>query len=175
MRMKYEITKQSDQLTLDQKKKFFGEGEWVQEPDLFEIEYLGYKCRFIRMGMREPCCPEETYFGGYLCVYVRIPEDHVLFGQKDIEMECHGGITFNEVRDDHWIGFDCAHSCDFVPSIELTKRKGIESGELSPSRIPEECKRFAIFHPVYRNMKYCIGECVKIVDQLITIDAESIK
>ena len=60
-------------------------------------------------------CPTKYY-----CGYVRVPYWHPVYEKNynDIEIQCHGGLTFS----DHkllgtsylgwWIGFDCAHYDD---------------------------------------------------------------
>jgi len=157
------IKKKIHYWTSDQKLKWFGYGEWIEEPDSLEIEYRGYKALVERISKQEPFAKEETYFGGHLCGYVVIPDDHPLFKKENIDIDCHFGITFNEAYEEHLIGFDCAHSGDYIPSMELIRKKC--RLELYP--IPKGYENFNIFNPTYRNVQYCIDECKKMIDQLI--------
>ena len=113
--------------------------EWELEDDQEIFEYKGFKCEVIR----HPAL-------GSLNGYVFIPKSHEYFGKDYYELDhidCHGGLTFSETRDDFTrIGFDCAHYGDYMP--------------FNPLRFEYE---------VYRNMKYVEAECKKIVDQLVSL------
>ena len=55
--------------------------------------------------------------GPHLCGYVKVPENNPCFGKDydDIEIECHGGLTYGQHEwDGYWIGFDCAHHNDTI-------------------------------------------------------------
>lgn len=72
---------------------------------------------------------------GHLCGYVGVPKGHPYFKkgydyayEMDDKIECHGGLTYagylekNERVgwEDHWfLGFDCAHAGDIVPSLNI--------------------------------------------------------
>ncbi len=140
----------------EKKLKFLGEGEWVEECDQMDFTYKNYECRILRIFACDPYCKEEAYFGGHLCGYVKVDEN--VFNADEID--CHGGITYNT---NGWIGFDCAHSCDYMPSMQQFKKQN--SDKIFP--IPKEFKDHAIFNPVYRNMEFCVEQCKEIVEQLI--------
>ena len=62
-------------------------------------------------------------YGTHPCCYVKIPENHVFYRKswEDIELECHGGVTF--ASDDasfcglgFWVGWDYAHVGDYMVS-----------------------------------------------------------
>ena len=165
MKSDYKITKEEHFYTSDQKIQWCGYGEWVEEPDCTVIEYKGYEAVIHRVMKREPCCPVEAYFGGHLCGYVKIPEDHPLF-KETVDLDCHGGISYNECNEEHWVGFDCGHSGDLVPTMELFKKQRKAAGEFEPFPIPEEFKEYAIFNPSYKNIQYCIDELIGMIDQL---------
>lgn len=85
---------------------------------LAEGELLGFQYYIVSYGTH-PCC------------YIRIPQDHELFGKHydDIEdVYCHGGLTYSE---DHlldlekgwYIGWDYAHLGDYHPLIEPSGRQ----------------------------------------------------
>ncbi len=166
--------KYNDSIDKNLKLKHLGEGEWVNEADRCQFEYKGYECEVCRNFIKEPYAKEEHYSGGNLCGYVKIPLELKLYEKKsDLDLNCHGGITFNELFEfgeekQNWIGFDCAHSCDYIPSIELFKKTDpemIKFKEMFP--YPKEFADITLFNPEYRDMDYCIEECKKIVDQLI--------
>lgn len=167
------ILKEEHHWTSEEKLKHFGYGEWVEEADVTEFEYLGYIAYVYRVFMREPDLKEEAYFGGHLCGYVKVPEDHHLFGKRsecwDADLDCHQGITFSEFHEEHWIGFDCAHSGDYVPTMEMMRKKRRYSGEFELFPIPEGFENCTLFHPVYRNMEYCIYECKRLIESLIEL------
>ena len=172
MKSDCEIIKEEHHWTSDEKIKWLGYGEWVEEVDFLVLEYLGFKACIRRVMVREPCTELEVYFGGHLCGYVQIPKDHIYFGDNDICVDCHFGLTFNYANEEHWIGFDCGHSGDIIPTIELFKKQREAAGEPDPFPIPKKFHDIALFHPVYRNISYCVEECVGIIDQLIEINAK---
>jgi hypothetical protein len=73
------------------------------------------------------CIKKHPYFG-HFCGYVNIPKGHILSGVTPDYIDCHGGITYAEYqvcpveeKENDWvspnwvIGFDCSHSCDYLP------------------------------------------------------------
>jgi len=156
-------------LSEEEKLKEWGEGEWLKEPDQVTFEYRGIQCLVQRMMARET---DQSIFGGHLCGYIRIPKDHCLYG-KDLELssshiEVHGGVTYNEMEgENHWIGFDCAHSYDTIPSM-VEMRKKIKKDMLE--KHPWILEKSPIFIEGYRNIQYVIGECKSMVDQLLSIN-----
>jgi hypothetical protein len=159
--------------TSEEKIKWWGEGEWVNEPDLVTFEHLGIKCKILRMAIIEPCAKDFHVFGGFLNGYVAIPFDHSLYQNKyeDMEIDCHSGLTFGECSDRHWIGFDCAHSNDYVPSTEHLKKTAAWMKDCR-DREEELKKRLnlensPIFNKSYRNIQFCIDQCKHIAEQLV--------
>ncbi len=139
------------------------------------IEYLGYEAKINRAFIKEPFSEEEAWFGGHVCGYVKIPENHPYFKKENIDLECHGGITFydEKVNGDYWIGFDCAHERDYVPTIEFFIKNNKEfSSWRKKIALPEGYEKFSIFNPQYRNVQYCIDQCVEMINQLIKIKDE---
>lgn len=175
MYTKCKITKEEHIYTSEEKLKFLGYGEWIEEPDFVAIEYFGYEATVRRVLVKEPWSTEECYFGGHLCGYVRIPENHPYFIQEheDMDISAHCGLTYGEKHEQYWIGFDCAHAGDLIPSSEFVNKKRRASGEPEPFPIPKGFEDFSLFHSVYRNMKFCIEECMHIIDQLINIRFEN--
>jgi hypothetical protein len=168
-----ETTKEEHTHSAEMKLKHLGYGEWVEEPDLIEFEYKDFECKVLRILHREPYSKEECYFGGYLCGYVKIPENHPSFNKQynDIEVDCHGGLTYSEKEENaYWIGFDCAHLMDYVPSMELFRKTNKDLLEFRKKfPIPQEYKSHPLFKPTYKNVNFCMEECKSIVNQLIEI------
>jgi hypothetical protein len=173
--------------TCDQKLKWFGYGEWVEEADRILFDYKGYKCLVNRVVAKETDAKEEHYFGGHLCGYVEIPKVHFYCSKEfmfdvDVCLDCHGGITYDEKEShlsrnpdlctSHWIGFDCGHGGDIVPSMEMFKK-------LHPVKQSDYMKEIKseypnLFKTTYRNAQFCIKECTDIVDQLEHLQTESL-
>lgn len=115
----------------------------LEEGNEKSFEYLGYKCRIVRI------VP-----GSYLCGYVCIPETSVIYGRAcddDLmfRFAVHGGITFAGKRFDAngwWIRFDCAHCDDMIPRFTFS-----DEG-------------------VYRDMEYVTEELKGLVDQIMKLD-----
>lgn len=100
---------------------------------------------------------------GHLNGYVEVPRSHVAYGRHyydglDSQINCHGGLTYsghmelgspinnvNPLSHYCWyIGFDCAHYGDLVPTM------GNQTG-----------------HDIWRNDEFVANECKHIIDQLI--------
>ncbi|MEO1658280.1 MAG: hypothetical protein AAFR65_11195 [Pseudomonadota bacterium] len=80
-----------------------------------EFEASGFTCKII----------VHTTLG-HLCGYVRLPADHPMWGKDydDVTADVHGGLTYardhaplDESDGGWWLGFDCAHYGDLVPSV----------------------------------------------------------
>jgi len=162
------------QYTVEFKMNHLGYGEWIEEPDLVEFSYKDYECMVKRVIEKEPYTPIEHYFGGHLCGYVLVPSDHPLHHKKYEEMgiDCHFGLTFGEVSNGHWIGFDCGHCIDFVPSIEKFRNESPELKSLNQKMMENFKDIFennVLFNRTYRNIEFCVKQCESIVDQLIEL------
>lgn len=154
---KIKIISQEHKYSSDEKLKHLGYGEWIEEPDEVIFEYKGYNCIIFRIFVLQPYTKEVCFFGGHLCAYVDLPSNNKFFNKnyKDIEIVCHGGLTYSQEIHGKWrIGFDCGHSYDYIPSIENFKKSN------------DEMKKFKEKFPIYRNIEFCINECCIIVDQL---------
>ena|ERR1017187_5301940 len=167
-----EIIEEEHKATSDEKIKWFGYGEWVEEIDFLTFKYKNYECLILRNMIEEPYAKELYMSGGHLCGYVNIPKEHKYHGKHydDIEIDCHGSLTFfdTDKYDKYWIGFDCAHSTDYCPSIELFKKNCEEIKKfIEKFPFPKVFEKLALFNPTYKNINFCIEECKSIVDQLI--------
>ncbi len=154
----------------ENKIEWFGEGEWIDEPDCVTFEYKGYKCLIFRVVKKEAC--NEFYFGGHLCGYILLPIEHPLYGTCLSEINCHGGLTFSECdaefpeyegKKGHIIGFDCAHSYDLCPSMEIFIK------EIGLRKVPHYLNEL---DSSYKTVQYCIDECKSIVNQVITLEMQ---
>ncbi len=134
------------------------------------------KCQIIRV--MKPYAKEFHMFGGHLCGYVLIDKNHPDYDKDMMEsdLDVHGGITYSMIEEDgfHHVGFDCAHSGDYLPSIEKFTRES-KIPELFP--LPKGFEEYAIFNPTYRNIQFCRLECEKLAEQLsermVNVSAQS--
>jgi hypothetical protein len=172
--MKNDITIKLDHhnFTSQNKLDWFGYGEWVEEPDEVEFTYKLYECCVTRCILPEPSTMDVNIFGGHLCGYVRIPNDHPYLHKRyqQMDISCHYGLTFGECSVGHWIGFDCAHSSDYVPSLQKFWWKMKE--DVHP--LVWNALKNSDSHKTYKNISFCVQQCIEIVNQLIII-AERVK
>lgn len=156
--------------TSEEKIKWFGYGEWVEEPDEVNFKHEGFKCKILRVVKTEM---NGDKFGGHLCGYICIPKAHPWHskGMGDIDVEVHGGITWTEVEEDgnFWVGFDCGHSGDLIPSMAYLRRT---IPELIKIKEEEEERRKSYPHSVqhlftetYKNCSYLLKECILLAEQ----------
>jgi hypothetical protein len=181
---KYKLKEEFHLFTSDEKLKYLGYGEWVEECDKITFDYLGYECMVHRMLQQEPCSPSHC-FGGHLCGYVRIPNDHVFYGKEYMEViYCHGGITYNDFNKvselknllpEHRIGFDCAHATDITPSVEKFKKERSPSPRCIDKVEKQLRDLLELMKPTYKNIAFCIEECMSIVDQMIEVEKSALK
>jgi hypothetical protein len=135
-------------------KHLWGPGPWQQEPDKRQWKDVttGLPCFLVRGR------------NGALCGYVGVTEGHPWFGRHkyEIDAEVHGGVTFalacerdgewsssichqpDEGEPDKlwWVGFDCAHSLDLLPSQPSWPLRAVDF----------DLPRWA--EPVYRDLSY---------------------
>lgn len=178
MSKEMKITKEEHLLTSEDKIKWWGYGEWVEEIDLLEFTYEEIECRITRVFAEEPNSKEFHVFGGHLCGYIRIPSNHPFHHKKyeDIPIECHYGLSFGEISVGHWIGFDCGHCNDIIPSTEYLNKTHplfIEIERKRKELIKNLCSDNAFFNKTYKNIQFCIDECKSIVDQLLEVKNEN--
>lgn len=76
------------------------------------------------------CAVVEAPLWGAINGYVKLPEDHPDFGKlySEIDVECHGGLTYGNYTISHndiidvydsegWVGFDTLHAWDWWPGM----------------------------------------------------------
>lgn len=124
----------------------------MTEPNGETFQYKGFKCLIKRH-------PDFFSLNGY----VGLPEGHKFYGKgyDDIDIDCHGGITFadhwEDQKDNLWyIGFDCAHHMDITPGCEMRLPLDMQ---MKISDIDSNV--------TYKNIEYVRNECKNIVDQLL--------
>lgn len=121
-----------------------------KEGDDKTFNYKGYSCFIHRHAELKS-----------LCGYIEIPEGHVAFKKEYDDLtniEVHGGLTYSHnqlsleaCKEGWYLGFDCAHCMDLVPSV------------------------FPLFKNttgVYRTMNYVETQLKKLVDQLEEMEEE---
>lgn len=152
-------------ISKEKKIKSFGEGEWCDEPDYVEFEHDGIACEILRIAVFDGL-NGENIFGGHLCGYCKIPEKHPLYGNTDYidkfeEFDVHGGITFNEIqKETHWVGFDCAHFLDIVPSMQKTFK------EIQNKKIANLFPRPKGLESTYKNIDFVMAEIKNLATQI---------
>lgn len=160
-------------LTSDQKLENWGYGEWVEEPDLIEFEHTGFECRVQRIFHREN---SKILFGGHLCGYICVNEGHPWHGliAKELSPEAsvHGGITYAaQNKDGYWIGFDCAHFRDLLPSMVDFRKRMYQTDERfkkikdAQMKLESQFSSSAFFKETYRNIEYVVKECKSLAEQ----------
>ncbi len=160
------------EITPEEKARWWGEGEWVDEEDTVEFYYKDYKCRVVRCAALEGALLNKV-FGGHLCGYVQLHETEETSVEFDYDV--HGGITYQQKEDDGliWVGFDCAHSFDFIPSMEFMYKTDPNFMKIreDSTKLFEKMGLNYFNSPInrksYKNIAFCIAECKGIVDQII--------
>jgi hypothetical protein len=148
-------------------KSTWGEGPWQTEPD--KVQWRDAATGF-------PCLITRNAYGGNLCGYVGVPEQHPYHGvshQQAEGLQAHGGVNYaapcmqnaDETRDVchvpepgegevWWFGFDCSHAWDLQPA------RAARSGALGIPSFPDE---------TYKNLEYVRKECAELAAQLKAI------
>jgi hypothetical protein len=142
-------------------KSNWGAGPWQHEPD--KVQWAdpttGLPCLIVRNRL------------GALCGYVGLAQAHCFFGVafSDVAVEVHGGLTYSnhcQIEGDEaqrvchipgagesdqvwWLGFDCAHSGDQTPALDLW------------NTIP-----WVTGYPQYRDIEYVKKEVARLAVQL---------
>lgn len=151
-------------LNKDEKEKLMGEGEWCKEPDHVEFDYKNYRC----------CIKRQFHQGGYLCGYVNIPKNLIIFNEEYLDFDVHGGITWNEITNEkHWIGFDCAHHGDFCPTIEHILKNDsnwVKMKKETDDLIKKLNLNSNLYKKIYRNLEFCVNQCKSLVEQIIKME-----
>lgn len=155
MTREYKITQEEHRLTTEQKLKWFGYGEWVEEADTIHLEYKDYKAEIHRVDPQIKI-EERQVAGGYLRGFVMVPQSHPYYGNEEKlqKIVCYNGLAFNNMNTVflkiHIIGFSTVDLNDHFTYL-----------------LKEKCKDKDF---VYRNMEFCIEECLNIIDQLIEME-----
>lgn len=145
-------------LSSDFKLKYFGYGEWVEEPDLVLFKYKNLKCQIERYITCEKDIAVKPF--AHLLGFVQIPLEYPYSDEHlylNIDSNVHYGITFlGNIENERYVGFDCAHLTDYIPS----------STNFIPSNI--ECNIFTKSNKkAYKNVKFCIEQCKILANELL--------
>lgn len=164
--------KKIHKFTSDQKLEWWGYGEWVEEPDEVIFEHEGFNCRIIRVGIKDGKGENEYIFGGHLCGYVQVLDGHPWYNVGsifDAQADVHGGVTFadyNFEEGQFWVGFDCAHSHDIIPSMKmLEKKKPFEKWAKDKEELKKRFPNSLMWNEWYKNIDFCIQECKSLAKQ----------
>lgn len=160
--------KQFHKLTSDYKLKWFGNGEWVEEPDFCCFIYKKYSCFIIRIFTQDG---PNHIFGGHLCGYIKLSKTNKYYNMSEEEIreifDMHWGVTFDSIhRRNNYrlIGFDCAHCNDLVPSM-IERNQIIMKG--FGDKFPN-LKKYAesAFSPSYKNVEFVENSIIECIDNL---------
>ena len=157
--------------TSNQKLEWFGYGEWVEEPDEVDFEHSGFTCKVIRVVKYEGVKLEHA-FGGHFCGYVRIPQGHPWYGEKAYDIDCsvHGGLSWSgpppfDNNDEWWVGFDCGHSGDIIPSMGKMLGEIREKDPMLKKLYNMHKDIRHLFAESYKTFHYAIGETQDLAQQ----------
>ena len=138
------------------KKRDFGDGIWIDEPDYAEFSYKGVRCMV------------ERNHSGAFCGYIFVNSGHPWYGKRcdEIKVEVHGGFTWSEYiekENTYKIGFDCAHLEDIIPraSKEVTAFLFLQAKKLGMT-------------VTYKDLDYVVGECIRLAEASI-VEARTIE
>ena len=102
------------------KFNFTEKGDWDNEPDLLIYLVDGLYCKIARNG------------SGALCGYIAIDPRSIFYkepynSEKYYDLEVNGGLTYSDLDKEgvYWVGFDCSHSGDYLPSYSIFGSYGI--------------------------------------------------
>lgn len=155
-------------------KESWGPGPWQDEPDKMQWtdSVTGYPCLLHRGALGSWC--------GYVGVSPGHPAYEIDYGKlEDKDISAHGGLTYTNHcmetgREDFgvchvpepgqpdnvwWIGFDCAHGGDYVPSMAIWRK---ENNMDDSWRLKD----------VYRDMNYVQNEVHNLAEQLKAMETE---
>jgi hypothetical protein len=131
------------------------------------FDYKGFPCVVLLMPM------------AYRCGYVGIPKGHKYYGKNYdyIPIDCHCGLTYSEKylygqldENTWWIGFDCGHYCDGYDVEAAKKLYADDRQAMTQITLLEQTGYYQVCNednPI-RTLDYCIEQCKRIVDQLIS-------
>lgn len=138
---------------------------WLTEPN----EY-----RWVDEATSLPCHLLRNEMTGTWCGYVELPPEHHFYGMRPAGLEVHGGVTWagsrNGIEGEWSVGFDCAHSFDYMPGMvamfeQLAQqsdisRRLIEQMEQTQQQLP------AYLRQTYRTFDYAKQQTTALAAQL---------
>lgn len=152
-----------DRLCEATKAELSERGEWNSEPNRVQFVHAGLDCLVIRN-------PSVLNW----CGYVGVPKGNRFYGTDDpeCELDVHGGITYaspchmhichkpEDGRSDDvwWLGFDCGHFLDLLPTHTVIMKRAMEFRNLNQ----EERRLWG----EYRNQAYVMAETRRLAEQI---------
>lgn len=102
------------------------------------------------------CFIERNHMNAW-CGYTIIPKSFPLDFEQEINLNCHGGVTYQNTNPDGdlVVGFDCTHHGDLIPKL-------LELQDNFYSLLSDE-------NSVYRDKQYVIDEVNSMVEQILNI------
>lgn len=155
---------------VDEKVKYWGEREWVYEPDELKFEHQGLQCLILRVWFPENM---DSWYGGYLRAFVLLPENHLWNSGYYRELDVHRGITFRSRfhnRAGDWLGFNCAHDSDICPSLEVYKTASthpmIRKIQKTIYKLKQKTRVSSALEKSYKNTTHVEEHCRRLADQI---------
>jgi hypothetical protein len=152
--------------TSNQKLRWWGYGEWVEEPDIGSFMHEEFSCIIKRIFIIEP---SGNVFGGHWCGKIKIPKDHLWAETvRDFAVKQKQGLDYSEshpcpeesleffkenIKNDLWIRFEYDREIDLIPSIYYVQKQIIGMVSL-----------FDFFDTTYKNMNYVISKCKEVAE-----------
>lgn len=167
-------------------KSEWGDGPWQDEPD--KVQWKDAETGLPCLANRGPAGAWCGYVGvseGHPAFEKHYDAVYDLFPGWDEEghLEVHGGLTYSNHcaegpeessichvpepgEPDHvwWLGFDCAHSGDVMPSVEASNRKRYEE-----TRDPIWLPLRAPWGESYKTLDYVRQETTRLAAQLASL------
>ena len=180
--------------TLD--KAEWGDGPWQSEPDKvqWKDEATGLACLAVRQSHSGHWCGYVGVPPGHPAHGLSYDDAYNLFGdyESDTYLSVHGGLTYadscaegseetsvchvpepGEPEDVWWLGFDCAHSGDFLPAYHARyKDRGYPfSSEAYDHAAALAADTWRV--NTYRTLNYVRSEASRLAAQLAAVDAST--
>lgn len=101
--------------------------------------------------------------GMHYCGYLELPESLADGLDPMYDLDVHGGVTYDELKDDKRIvGFDCSHSCDYT-LYKAEWHKSYASHHMFPTPLSPPTSMSAMH---FRTQTYVIKELRRMVASL---------
>lgn len=144
------------------------DGPWDEETHRIEFEAYGMRCLVLR-----------NPYTWFLCGYVAIRPDHPLYGKHVLDyaldhLDVHGAITYSDrsrgAISYHlpeylwWLGFECSHAGDLIPSLEGFKKHF--PSVFVTTEINKVRNQFPQFKETYKGVNWVKRKTTELAKQL---------